>query len=62
VIGATVVGFFFGAFLVLMQAALRHMKKDPGASAKLVLLKSALTSRRSKSVFVRSSGKLSKTP
>jgi uncharacterized protein involved in exopolysaccharide biosynthesis len=59
VIGATVLGFFFGVFLSLMQASLRRMKMDPGASAKFVFLKSALTSRRQTSAFVRSSGKLS---
>ena len=42
VIGATVLGFFFGVFFALIQAGLGRIKKDPEAVEKFALLKRAL--------------------
>jgi uncharacterized protein involved in exopolysaccharide biosynthesis len=46
VIGATVLGFFFGVFLALMQAGLARMQKDPEANLKLHLLRKVLSVKR----------------
>jgi tyrosine-protein kinase Etk/Wzc len=46
VIGATVLGFFFGVFLALMQAGLGRMKEDPDASDKIALLRRALSVKK----------------
>jgi uncharacterized protein involved in exopolysaccharide biosynthesis len=42
VVGFTVLGFFFGVFAALLQAALQHMNGDPETSPKLTLLRRAL--------------------
>lgn len=42
VIGSTVLGFFSGVFLALIQVGLRRMKDDPDAAEKIALLKRAL--------------------
>jgi len=46
VIGSTVVGFFFGILLALMQAGFRHMKNDPESSEKFALLKRSLAVKK----------------
>ena len=43
VIVATAMGFFMGVFLVLFQAAFRHMKDDPEVSHKLGILRRYLS-------------------
>lgn len=43
VIGATVLGFFFGIFLALAQAGVKRVMEDPDAAGKMALLKRALT-------------------
>ena len=45
VIGATVVGFFFGLFFVLLQAGFGRLKSDPDESEKLDLLRQALSAK-----------------
>jgi uncharacterized protein involved in exopolysaccharide biosynthesis len=55
-LGATILGFFFGVFLVLIQARLECMRKDPEVSPKLVLLKSTLSFRRPTTVSSPTSG------
>ena len=47
VIGATVLGFFVGAFSAFFRDGVRRMENDPAASTKLALLRGALTFRRS---------------
>jgi uncharacterized protein involved in exopolysaccharide biosynthesis len=49
VIGATVAGFFVGIFLALLQAGVQRLKGDPEATAKLRLLRSALSMRSQRS-------------
>ena len=44
--GATVVGFLVGAFTVLFQAFLGHMRNDPDLHQKLLYLKGSLTTRK----------------
>ena len=46
VIGATVLGFFIGAFTALFQAGFRRLKDDPEATAKLHLLRRAIALKR----------------
>ena len=43
VIGATILGFFFGVFTTLFQAGLRRLRDDPEANLKLNLLRRALS-------------------
>lgn len=43
VIGATVLGFFFGVFLALAQAGFERMQDDPDTFGKIALLKRALS-------------------
>ena len=43
VIGATLLGFFFGIVFVLAQAAFERMKDDPDTFGKIALLKRALS-------------------
>jgi tyrosine-protein kinase Etk/Wzc len=45
VAGATVIGFIFGLFFVLLQAGFRRLKSDPDESEKLDLLRQALSVR-----------------
>ncbi|MGP8082358.1 MAG: GumC family protein [Terracidiphilus sp.] len=42
VIGATIVGFLFGAFVALLQARFQRLKEDPEATQKLTILRRAL--------------------
>ena len=46
VIGATVLGFFFGVLIALAQAGLERVKEDPDTAGKLALLKRALTMKK----------------
>jgi uncharacterized protein involved in exopolysaccharide biosynthesis len=46
VIGATVLGFFIGVFMALFQVGFRRLKDDPEATAKLHLLRRALSLKR----------------
>jgi uncharacterized protein involved in exopolysaccharide biosynthesis len=46
VIAATVVGFFVGIFIALLQAGFRRLKDDPEAAAKLHLLRTVLYRKR----------------
>ena len=46
VIGATMLGFFFGVFLALTQAGFERMKDDPDAAGKIALLKRALSVKK----------------
>jgi tyrosine-protein kinase Etk/Wzc len=46
VIGATVLGFFFGIVFVLAQAAFERMKDDPDTSGKIAMLKRALSVKK----------------
>jgi uncharacterized protein involved in exopolysaccharide biosynthesis len=46
VIAATAIGLFFGVLIALLQAALGHLKRDPGTNVKLHLLWGALSLRR----------------
>jgi hypothetical protein len=43
---ATAAGFVFGIFLTLIMAYFQRVKSDPEASAKLHLLRKALSFRR----------------
>jgi tyrosine-protein kinase Etk/Wzc len=46
VLGATLVGFFIGAFLALFQAGLQRLKDDPESAQKLSILRKALSAKR----------------
>jgi tyrosine-protein kinase Etk/Wzc len=46
VLGATVAGFFIGAFLALFQAALQRLKDDPESTQKLGILRRAFSANR----------------
>ncbi|WP_158785756.1 Wzz/FepE/Etk N-terminal domain-containing protein [Granulicella sp. L46] len=46
VLGATVAGFFIGAFLALFQAALQRLKADPEGTQKLSILRRAFSAKR----------------
>jgi tyrosine-protein kinase Etk/Wzc len=46
VLGATVAGFFIGAFLALFQAALLRLKGDPESAQKLNILRRAFSANR----------------
>ncbi len=46
VIGATVLGFFFGVLLALAQAGFERIKDDPDTAGKIALLKRALSVKR----------------
>ena len=46
VIGATMLGFFFGVFLALAQAGFERIKDDPDTAGKIALLKRALSVKR----------------
>jgi len=46
VIGATVMGFFFGIFLALAQAGLKRVMEDANAAGKIALLRQALTVKK----------------
>jgi tyrosine-protein kinase Etk/Wzc len=46
VLGATVAGFFIGAFLALFQAALQRLKDDPEGTQKLSILRRTFSANR----------------
>ena len=46
VIGATVLGFFLGVFIALLQAGFQHLSDDPESASKLRQLRGALFRRR----------------
>ncbi len=46
VIGAAVLGFFFGIFLALAQAGFERVKENPDTAGKMALLKRALTLKK----------------
>ena len=45
VLGATVAGFFVGAFLALFQASLQRLKDDPESTRKLSILRRAFSAK-----------------
>jgi len=46
VLGATVLGFFFGVFLALAQAGFERVKENPDTAGKMALLKRSLTLKK----------------